>query len=107
MKEVYIHMPELAPADFLPIFVTSTLVIILGTVFVGLYTFAKMRKIAPWFQYVGYLAWFGCAYALYLLSTLVGSGDFTRKVLMLAMVAYLILPHFIYFLMQETHEQHD
>ena len=107
MKEVYLNMPQLAPGDFLPIFTSATLVMIFGIVFVGLYTFAKMEKIPAYFQYVGYLAWFGCAYSLYLLSTLVGSGDFTRKVLMLTMVAYLILPHFIYFLMQETHEQHD
>ena len=107
MKEVYLNMPQLAPEDFLPIFTSATLVMIFGVIFVGLYTFAKMEKIPAYYQYVGYLAWFGCAYSLYVLSTLVGSGDFTRKVLMLTMVAYLILPHFIYFLMQETHEQHD
>ncbi len=107
MKEVYLNMPQLAPEDFLPIFTSATLVLIFGTIFVGLYTFSKMKKIPSYYQYIGYLFWIGCAYSLYLLSTLVGSGSFTQKVLMMAMFAYFILPHFIYFLMQETHKRHD
>ena len=107
MKEVYLNMPQLAPEDFLPIFTSATLVMIFGIIFVGLYTFAKLKKIPSYYQYIGYFFWFGCAYSLYILSTLVGSGSFTQKVLMMAMFAYLILPHFIYYLMQETHEKYE
>ncbi len=100
-------MPDIPPEGFLPIFISATLVMIFGIIFVGLYTFAKLKTIHPYYQYLGYVFLFGCAYSLHTISALVGSGDFTQKAMMMVMVAYFILPHFIYFMMQETHEKYE
>ena len=107
MREVYLHMPQIAPGDFLTIFLAGGFVILFGAIFVAFYTLAKMKKVPEYFVYIGYLFWAAQTYSLYLLSTLIGSGAFTKKVLMLAMLGYLILPHFIYFLMERTHERYE
>ncbi len=107
MKEVYLNMPQIPAEDFLTIFLSGGFVILFGAIFVAFFTLAKMKKIPGYYIYVGYLFWAAQTYSLYLLSTLIGSGEFTKKVLMLAMLGYLILPHFVYFLMDRTHEGYE
>lgn len=97
-------MEYLDPQSFLTIFVSAALVILFGAGYVSIFTLVKMGKIKEWLMSAGYLSWGIQTYCLYLLSVNVKSDPYTQKVLLAAMVGYLIIPHFIYFLVQRTHE---
>ena len=104
MKEIFINRPEIPLDDFMMVFVSAALVMFLGLAFVTLFTLAKSKRIKHFYVYIGYLFWVAQTYYLYLLSNLLGSEPFTQKVLIGAMVGFLLLPHFIYYLVQKTHE---
>ena len=107
MQEVLIVRPEIPIDDFLSVFLSGAFVIIFGAAYVGVFTLVKMKKLKNYFMPLGYLFWALLTYCLYLLMNLIGSELFTQKVLVMAMVLYLIFPHFIYFLMERTHERHE
>jgi hypothetical protein len=107
MEEILIVRPEIPIEDFLTVFVTGALVIIFGAAYVGVFTLVKIKKLKNYFMPLAYVFWALLTYCLYLLSSLIGSEPFTQKVMMMAMVAYLIFPHFIYFLMDKTHEAYE
>ena len=103
MQEILIVRPEIAVDDFLSVFVCGALVVVFGAAYVGVFTLVKMKKLKNYFMAVAYMFWALLTYCLYLLMNLIGSGLFTQKVLLMAMVLYLIFPHFVYFLMERTH----
>ncbi|MCH9813256.1 MAG: hypothetical protein K0U47_04860 [Epsilonproteobacteria bacterium] len=107
MEEILIRRPEIPLEDFLPIFISGALVIVFGAAYVGVFTLVKIKKLKNHFMPLAYAFWALLTYCLYLLSHLIGSEPFTQKVLMMAMVAYLLFPHFIYFLMDKTHEAYE
>ena len=93
--------------DFLPVFILGALVIIFGAMYVGFFTLVKMGYLKKYFMYVAYFFWGALVYSLYTLSVLINCETFTKKVLMLAMLAYLIFPHFVYFLMEKSHDRYE
>lgn len=104
---VYISRPEIPIDDFLMVFVLGALVIIFGAAYVGVFTFVKIKKLKNYFLGIAYGFWVALTYCLYTLGHMIGSQDFTMKVLMISMFAYLFFPHFIYFLMEQSHENHE
>jgi len=107
MEEILILRPEIPIEDFLTVFVSGALVIIFGAAYVGVFTLVKIKKLKNYYMPLAYVFWALLTYCLYLLSSLIGSDLFTKKVLMMAMISYLIFPHFIYYLMEKTHETYE
>ncbi len=107
MGEIIRLRPEIPLDDFLLVFILGGLVVLLAAAYVGVFTFVKIKKLKGYYMPVAYVIWVVLAYCFYLLSSLIGSDPFTQKVLMMALVAYLVFPHFIYFLMTKTHEAYE
>ena len=93
---------EIAPDQFLPIFIVSTLVLVFGAGYAALITMAKMGLFSKKWMPLGYLFWALQTYCLYELSVLIQTNHFTTKVLMVTMVAYLFIPHLYFFLISEA-----
>ena len=96
INEVHIIRPEIALNDFLPIFVSSTLVLVFGLFYVAIYTLVKMKTIKSFYMPFAYLFWVVQVYCMYYFAMKIGSESFTIKVLMFAMFAYLFVPHLYY-----------
>ncbi len=107
MEEIFLNRPEIPLDDFLMVFTSAALVMLLGLAFVTLFTLAKSKKIKHFYVYISYLFWLAQTYYLYLLSDLIGSEPFTKKVLIGAMIGFLVMPHFVYFLVQKTHNNYE
>jgi len=106
MEQLYFR-PEIAPDQFLPIFVVSTLVLLFGVGYAAIITLSKMGFFSKKWHPVGYLMWASQAYSLYELSVLIHSSHFTSKVLMVTMVAYLFIPHLYFYLIEESEKRYD
>lgn len=104
MKEIAVIRPEIPLNDFLPIFLSSTLVLVFGVFFVAIFTLVKMRYLKGYFMPMAYLFWGLQTYSLYYLGVKIQSDPFTIKVLFLAMLAYLSLPHLYYYLNVKAEE---
>jgi hypothetical protein len=99
--------PEIAVDMFLPIFIVSTLVLIFGVIYAGSITLAKMGYISKKFEFLGYLFWALQTYSLYKLSIFIQSEPFTTKVLMVAMVVYLFVPHLYFRLIEDSEKRYE
>ncbi len=99
--------PEIALDDFLPIFVSSALVLVFGGLYVGIYTAVKVKLINKWTMPLGYVFWMLTAYCLYLMGSLMHVGDFTAKALVVAAVGILLLPHAVYYMQDQVHQQNE
>ncbi|WP_345993075.1 hypothetical protein [Sulfurimonas sp. HSL-1716] len=97
--------PEIALNDFLPIFISSAFVLVFGSLYVGIYTAVKVNMLKKWAMPLAYLFWFLTCYMLYIMGSLMHVGEFTAKVLVVAMIGYLILPHAIYYMQNQVHEE--
>ena len=104
MEAALIIRPEIPLENFFPIFLSSAMVIILGLGYIGIYTVVRMGKFNKGFMPVAYAFWIAQTYCLYYLGVLIKSEPFTQYVLMGAMVGFFLIPHFVYFLMEKTHE---
>jgi hypothetical protein len=93
---MYIGTPDLAAHEFLPIFISATLVLVFGVLYAGSITLAKMGYLSKKWQYIAYLFWLLQTYSLYFMAVRIHSSDFTQKVLIVTMIAYLFIPH-LYF----------
>ena len=99
--------PEIALGDFLPIFVSSAFVLVFGSLYVGVYTAVKVKMLKNWVMLFAYLFWFLTCYMLYIMGSLMHVGEFTVKVLVIAMIGYLMLPHAIYYIQHQVHEEKE
>lgn len=99
--------PEIALDAFLPIFISSALVLIFGLFFVGIYTFVKMQLLKNWTMPLAYLFWVLQTYCLWLMGDLMHVGEFTQKALMISMVGWLLLPHGIYYMIDRVHQVNE
>ena len=99
--------PEIALDQFLPIFVESSLVLIFGVAYAALITLSKMGFFSKKWMPLGYLFWALQTYCLYDVSVMIQSNDFTTKVLMVTMVAYLFIPHLYFYLITEADKRYD
>ncbi len=104
--EILITRPEIAIDMFLPIFVVSTLVLVFGVGYAALITLSKMGYFSKKWMPLGYIFWALQTYCLYDLSVMIQSEPFTSKVLMIAMVAYLFVPHLYFRLIEDTDERY-
>lgn len=99
--------PEIATSDFLPIFVSSTLVLVFGGFYVGIYAAVKVKLLKNWFMPIGYVFWVLTAYCLYLMGSLMHVGEFTAKALVVAAIGILIIPHAVYYMQDQVHEENE
>ena len=99
--------PEIALDDFLPIFVSSALAMVFGGFYVGIYTAVKVEMLKKWAMPFAYLFWMLTAYCLYIMGSLMHVGEFTAKALIVAMIGYLLLPHAIYYMQHQVHEENE
>ena len=104
MIEPTIIRPEIPLEDFFAVFMSSALVIVLGLFYVGIYTLVRMGKLKSFLMPLAYAFWIAQTYCLYYLGVLLSVEAFTQNVLMGAMLGFFLIPHFIYFLMEKTHE---
>jgi len=105
--ESVINMPQLAPSEFLGIFIVATLVLLFGVGYAALVTLSKMGFLSKRWQPLGYLFWILQAYSLYDLALRIHSSPFTTKVLMVAMVVYLFAPHLYFYLVEESEKRYE
>lgn len=107
MIEPTIIRPEIALDDFLPIFLSSSFVLVFGLFFVAIFTLVKMKVIKAIYMPLAYLFWGLQAYCMYFMAVKIQSNPFTVKVMMLAMLAYLSLPHLYYYLNVKADEKYE
>ncbi len=105
MEPLYFR-PEIAPDQFLPIFVVATLVLVFGAGYAAIITLSKMGFFSKKWHIVGYLMWALQTLSLYALSVLIQSNHFTTKVLLVTMVAYLFIPHLYFMLIRESDKRY-
>jgi hypothetical protein len=98
---------EIAVDEFLPIFVSSALVMVFGGFYVGIYTAVKVQMLKKWAMPIAYLFWLLTAYCLYIMGSLLHVGEFTAKALVVAMIGYLLLPHAVYYMQNQVHEENE
>ncbi|PKN14135.1 MAG: hypothetical protein CVU67_07225 [Deltaproteobacteria bacterium HGW-Deltaproteobacteria-24] len=106
-SEVIRVRPEIALDDFLPIFLSSSFVLVFGVLFVGVYTLVKMKLIKGYLMPLAYLFWGLQAYCMYFMAVTIQVGPVLEKILMIAMLAYLTLPHLYYYLNQKADEKYE
>ena len=99
--------PEIALDDFLPIFVSSALVLVFGGFYVGIYTAVKVKLLKAWTMPLAYVFWLLTVYCLYIMGSLMHVGEFTAKALVVAMIGYLLLPHAVYYMQNQVHEENE
>ncbi len=99
--------PEIALDDFLPIFVSSALVLVFGGFYVGIYTAVKVKLLKPWTMIVAYSFWMLTAYCLYLMGSLMHVGEFTAKALVVAAIGLFLLPYAVYYMQDHVHEENE
>jgi FtsH-binding integral membrane protein len=99
--------PEIALNDFLPIFISSALVLVFGGVYVGIYTAVKVKLLKPWAMIIAYFFWALTAYCLYLMGSLIHVGDFTAKALVVAAIGLFLLPFAVYYMQHQVHEENE
>jgi len=99
--------PEIAVNDFLPIFVSSALVLVFGGIYVGIYTAVKVKLLKSWAIVVAYSFWMLTAYCLYLMGSLMHVGEFTAKALVVAAVGLFILPFAVYYIEHQVHKENE
>ena len=107
MNEIVRMRPEIPLDAFLGVFLSGGLVIFLGVFYVGIYTLVKMGKLKEIFMPFAYIFWAFQSYCLYYLATTIQSEPFTKKILVVAMIGYLILPHLYYYLMVEADDRYE
>ena len=93
--------------DFLTIFVSSTLVLVFGGFYVGIYTAVKVKLLKKWTMPFAYLFWVLTAYCLYLMGSLMHVNELTAKALVVAAIGLLLLPHAVYYMQDHVHEENE
>lgn len=104
MEAPLIIRPEIALESFFSIFLSSALVIILGLFYIGIFTLVRIGKLKSGYMPLAYAFWLAQTFCLYFLGHAIQSEPFTQYVLMGAMFGFLVIPHFVYFLLEKTHE---
>ncbi len=100
-------MPPIPYKDFLPIFVVSAMVIILGMMYAGFFTLVKLKLVKKFYMVFAYLSWLALVAAMYYLGQLLRVEPYTQKVLIGAMFGYLVFPHIVYFLLEKVHQRYE
>ena len=107
MVEQAIMATDIATDDFLTIFVSSTLVLIFGGFYVGIYTAVKVNILRSWTMPFGYIFWALTGYCMYVMGSLMHVNEFTAKALVVAAIGLLLLPHAVYYMQHQVHEENE
>jgi hypothetical protein len=107
MEPILINRPEIALDDFLPIFLSSSFVLLFGLFYVAIYTLVKMGRLKKIYMPFAYIFWALQTYCMYFVADKIQSNDFTIKALMVTMVCYLILPHLYYYLNIRSEQRYE
>lgn len=99
--------PDIALNDFLPIFISSALVLVFGGIYVGIYTAVKVKLLKQWTMMIGYGFWVLTAYCLYIMGSLMHVGNFTAKALVVAAIGLFLLPFAVYYMQHQVHEENE
>jgi hypothetical protein len=105
--EPFLGTPEIAVNEFLPIFISATLVIVFGALYAGAITLSKMGFIPKKWSYTGYIFWILQTWALYDMAVRIKSNPFTIKVLIVTMIAYLFIPHLYFKLVNDIDRKYE
>jgi len=107
MIEPTVVRVDIAVNDFLPIFVSSALVLVFGGFYVGIYTAVKVNLLKPWTMIVAYVFWMLTAYCLYLMGSLMHVDKFTAKALIVAAIGLFLLPYAVYYMQNQVHKENE
>ena len=107
MVEQVIITNDILADDFLTIFVSSTLVLIFGGFYVGIYTAVKVNILKAWAMPFGYIFWVLTGYCMYVMGSLMHINTFTAKALVVAAIGLLLLPHAVYYMQHQVHEENE
>ena len=107
MIEEVVMRQDIPLDDFLPIFVSSALVMVFGGFYVGIFTAVKVNLLKRWAMPIAYIFWMLTAYCLYLMGSLMMVGEFTAKALVVAGIGLLLLPHAVYYMQNQVHEENE
>ena len=103
----FLNLPQIPVDKFLPIFLSSSAVLLFGLFYVAIYTLIKMGYLKNIFMPFGYIFWGLQTYCLYYVMDALGSDPYTIKVLMVAMFGYLVLPHLWYYLNKKADDRYE
>ena len=106
LEPLYIR-PPIALNDFLPIFVSAALILIFGAFYAGVVTLVKMKKLKKLYMLLAYFFWILQIYCTYFLTMKIHSQSFTVKAMLIAMIAYLMVPHIYYYLITKSEERYE
>jgi small basic protein len=101
------YMPDIPSSDFLSIFVVSALIILFGMAYAGFFTLVKLKLLKRGFMIAAYGSWLVLVSLMFYLGELLRVEPYTQKVLIGAMVGYLIFPHIVYFLLERVHDRFE
>ena len=93
--------------DFLPIFISSGLVLVFGAAYAIIFTFVKLGVLKNWMMLLAYLSWGLTVYCLWLMGHLMHVEAFTQKSLTISMLGFLLLPHAIYYMVDRVHQANE
>ncbi len=106
VEPLYVR-PVIAIADFLPIFLSAGLILLFGSFYAGIVTLVKMQKLKKRYMFGAYFFWILQLYCTYFLTMKIHSQPFTVKAMIIAMIAYLMVPHIYYFLITKSEERYE
>jgi len=101
------YIQDIPHQDFLAIFVVSALIILFGMAYAGFFTLVKLKLLKRPFIIAAYGSWLVLVGLMFYLGELLRVEPYTQKVLIGAMVGYLIFPHVVYFLLERVHERFE
>ncbi|MDD5157609.1 hypothetical protein [Sulfurimonas sp.] len=107
MVQETIIIQDIIANDFLTIFISSSLVLVFGGFYVGIYTAVKVGLLKKWAMLFAYIFWILTDYCLYLMGSLMHVNDFTGKALVMAAIGLLLLPHAVYHMQNRVHEENE
>jgi len=99
--------PEISAHEFLPIFISATLVIIFGALYAAAITLSKMGFIPRKWSHAGYIFWILQTWAIYDMAVRIHSNPFTIKILIITMIAYLFIPHLYFKLVSDIDKRYE
>ncbi len=107
MTEPLYIRPIIEVSDFLPIFVSAALILLFGLIYASVVTLVKMQRLKSIYMFLAYFFWILQIYCTYFLTMKIHSQPFTIKAMMIAMVAYLMVPHIYYYLITKSEERYE
>ncbi len=101
------YIQDIPHTDFLSIFVISALIIFFGMGYAAFFTLVKLKLLNRLFMIAAYSSWVLLALSMYYLGELLRVEPYTQKVLIGAMVGYLIFPHAVYYILDKVHSRFE